>query len=273
MLKRPLFSVIIPTLNEERFLPLLLASLTKQTKKSFEVIVVDGASRDKTVELARSYASKLPSLEVVVSRKAGLPLQRNLGAVKAKGEWLIFVDADSILLPYAMDRLKAFIDEEHPKVFSTWAKPDSSVINDALLTLLVNIYWEATVLMKRPVAPGPFTVISADTFREVGGYDEGHAYNEDVDLGLRLAAKGYMLAMLRESIYVWSMRRIRRESKAKIINQYILSVLPILVFKRPFRHMPGYVMGGQMYNKKKLKLSVLRVYEKKLKLLLRELFA
>jgi glycosyltransferase involved in cell wall biosynthesis len=73
-------SIVIPALNEEHFLPHLLTSLTKQTKSDFEVIVVDGSSTDRTVEVARSFGTKLPKLEVIVSQKASLPLQRNLGA-------------------------------------------------------------------------------------------------------------------------------------------------------------------------------------------------
>ena len=129
------------------------------------------------------------------------------------------------------------------------------------------------MLFKRPGAPGPLTVVRSDVFHAVGGYDESHGFNEDIDLGLRLAERGVILSMVRETLYVWSMRRIRREGKVKVMNQYILSLLPILLFKRPFKHMPGYVMGGHMYNKqKKIQPTVLKMYERKLRALMRELF-
>ena len=270
---KPFLSVIIPTLNEEKFLPKLLASLSQQQVKDLEVIVVDGSSKDRTVEFAKRFTSKIPSLHILVSKTSSLPLQRNMGAHIAKGEWLAFVDADSILLPYFMERIRVFIEEKKPKLFSAWAKVDSDLVNDAIFTLLTNIYWEAAVLFKRPAAPGPLTVVRADIFRSVDGYDETHAFNEDVDLGLRLAARGVILSMVRETLYVWSMRRIRRESKMKIMNQYILSMLPILLFKRPFKHMPGYIMGGHMYTKKKkIRSSMLKTYERKLRDLMHELF-
>lgn len=273
-MKRPFFSIIIPTLNEEQFLPHLLASLAEQSDRNFEVIVVDGSSKDRTVALAKGFSRKLPSLRVLVSKTPSLPLQRNLGAREATGEWLAFIDADSVLLPYFTTRARVFIRDTKPKLFSTWAKSDSDVVNDAIFTLFTNIYWEAAVLFKRPAAPGPLTVVRADVFRSVNGYDETHAYNEDIDLGLRLAERGVILSMLRETLYVWSMRRIRRESKMKIMNQYVLSMLPILLFKRPFKHMPGYIMGGHMYaKKKKIRSSVIKAYERKLKSLIKELFA
>src|SRR3989344_8910763 len=108
------FSIIIPTLNEEKFLPRLLESLARQTAKNFEVIVVDGKSKDKTVERAREFEKKLLHLTVIMSPKASLPLQRNLGAKHAAAPWLAFIDADSVLLPNFIERVSEVIETEHP---------------------------------------------------------------------------------------------------------------------------------------------------------------
>lgn len=276
-MNRPYFSVIIPALNEEKFLPNLLASLAAQTKRNFEVIVVDGHSDDKTVAVAHTFDTALPSLHITRSDKASLPLQRNLGTRNARGQWLVFIDADSVLMPYFMDRLQVYIEAAKPMVFTTWMQPDSDVNNDAIFTLFTNIFIESMIVFKRPFTPGPLTVIAADIFRDVGGYDETHAFNEDVEFGLRLAKRGVTLRILRETLYIWSMRRIRRESKLKLMQQYVLSALPIFFLKRPMKYMPGYVMGGQLYGKKKrIKQSVLVGYERKLKQLkqlMQELFA
>lgn len=272
-MRRPLFSVIIPTLNEEKFLPKLLASLSEQTQKNFEVIVVDGSSKDKTVRVATSYARKFPHLQVIVSKTASLPLQRNLGAKAARGEWFVFVDADSILMPYFVERVQRFIQERQPQFFTTWAQPDSHDVNDAIFTLFTNIYFEGSIKFKRQLAPGPLTLIQSDVFRSIGGYDETHAFHEDVELGLRLASKGIDLMILREALFIYSMRRIRREGKLKVMQQYVASIFPVLLFKHPFKYMPGYIMGGQLYGrKKKINRSVLKVYERKLKQLLKEFF-
>ena len=273
-MKRPYFSVIIPSLNEEKFLPHLLESLAIQTKRNFEVIVVDGKSKDKTIIFAKQFAKRLPSLLVITSAKASLPLQRNLGAAKAKGEWLIFVDADSVLMPYFIERVEAYIQLAKPTVFTTWVQPDSALTSDALFALLSNVYIELTIQLKRPLTPGPLTAIQTRLFRNVGGYDETHAYNEDAEFGLRLARNGMTLSIIPEALYIWSMRRIRREGKLKVMQQYVISALPILFLRRPMKYMPGYIMGGQLYGKKKkINHSVLKVYERKLKQLLKELFA
>ena len=274
MSKKPLFSVIIPALNEEKFLPKLLASLAAQTQKNFEVIVVDGKSRDGTVAIAKGFARKVPGLSVIVSKKASLPLQRNLGAQVASGRWFAFMDADIVCMPYLIDRMEWYIRTESPSVFTTWFQPDSNIVSDAFFTLLANLVLEGSLFIKRPITPGPLTAIRSDVFTSIGGYDESHAFNEDVEFGLRLLKKGFYQTLLRETLYIWSMRRIRNEGKMKYVNQMIVASLPVLFMKQPLKHMPGYIMGGHLYQKKKpIKRSALRRYERKLKQLTKELFA
>jgi glycosyltransferase involved in cell wall biosynthesis len=272
-MKTPTFSVIIPTLNEEKFLPHLLDSLAAQSVQDFEVIVVDGSSKDKTQQIALSYAKKL-TLKVIVSKKASLPLQRNLGAREARGEWYVFVDADSVFLPYFIERSGVFIQNHHSMAFTTWFRPDSEDAKDAVNVLFGNIYTEATVIFKRPLAPGPLTVVHRDAYHSVGGYDEAHAFHEDVDFGLRLGKKGYVLHILKETLYIMSLRRVRKEGMLKVINQHFLGVLPVLFMNRSIKHMPGYIMGGQLYNKRKKPIhqTLLKRYEKQLKQLWKEVF-
>ena len=75
----PYFSVIIPTLNEELYIPNLLTDLTHQKVFNFEVIVVDGKSSDKTKLIVGLFKNKLP-LTFLESSKSNVSLQRNMGA-------------------------------------------------------------------------------------------------------------------------------------------------------------------------------------------------
>ena len=269
-----MYSIIIPTLNEEIFLPNLLKSLVNQTDKNFEVIVVDGSSKDKTVAVAKSFAAKLPTLHVM-STKACLPLQRNEGARHASGEWFIFVDADSVFMPYFMERVTAFITKEHPSVFTTWFRSDSENPKDSIYTLFGDMYLEATILFKKPHAPGPLTLVTRNAYNAVGGYDESHLFHEDVDFGQRLHKAGFPLHLLRETLYVWSLRRFRREGVLKVLNQYIVSILPVVFLNTSWKRMPGYSMGGHPYGKK-IKKSISKTnaqkFQRNLKKLLKEVF-
>src|ERR1035438_5499991 len=99
-----MLSIIIPTVNEERFLPYLLKSLKEQTFNDFEVIVADSNSTDAT----RSIALKSGARVV----KGGLPARgRNNGAKVARGEWLLFLDDDVILPRDFLERTMAEIQK------------------------------------------------------------------------------------------------------------------------------------------------------------------
>ena len=85
-------SIIIPTLNEENYVGKLLDCLCRQTYKDFEVIVVDGNSRDKTISVVEKFRKKL-NLRLIKSER-GVSLQRNVGAKHSKYDRLVFFDAD-----------------------------------------------------------------------------------------------------------------------------------------------------------------------------------
>jgi len=268
-----MFSVIIPTLNEEKFLPHLLDSLVEQTKKDFEVVVVDGSSQDKTVDVARSFTAKLPSLHIVSSTKASLPLQRNLGAKQAKGDWFIFIDADSVVFPHFIERMTQYIGQKKPAFVTTWFRPDSDKAGDAVFALLGNILFEMSIILKRPASPGPLTAVKRSVFFAVGGYDENHDFHEDVDLSLRINKLHIPLTIIPETLYVWSFRRFRKEGTLQVSQKLILSTVPVILFQQAMKRMPGYVMGGQIYAKRKrIKMSMLKNFEEKFKSLVKELF-
>ncbi|MCL4360532.1 glycosyltransferase [Patescibacteria group bacterium] len=273
-MEAPRYSVIIPALNEERFLPTLLASLAIQHERDFEVVVVDGHSRDRTVAVARSFTGKLPSLSVLESPRASLPLQRNIGAERSRGAWLVFADADSVFLPYFLERIRSYIDTEHPVLFTTWFRPDSEVGSDAVLTLLGNLFVEGSILFKRQLSPGPLTIVTREAFGRVGGYDERLSFGEDFDFAQRLAGEKIPMTMLRETLYIWSMRRIRKEGKLRMLQFYAKVSLRALLMKKPPKDVPDYIMGGQLYRKgyrKPKKTSALKKAEKNVQKLVEEI--
>ncbi len=109
----PFFTIIIPTLNEEDYLPLLLLDLTEQTYQNFEVIVVDSYSDDSTIDQSKKFNSEL-NLETVSVSKRNVAYQRNKGVNFAKGEWVIFMDADNRLPDYFLRGIRYQLDR-NPK--------------------------------------------------------------------------------------------------------------------------------------------------------------
>ena len=240
-------SVVIPALNEEKYLPRLLQSLAEQTCRDFDVAVVDGSSRDRTVEVAQSFGGKVPGLNVIVSPKASVPLQRNLGARASRGDWLVFLDSDTQVQPYFIERIRAFIQTAQPKHFTSWFRPDSDGASDAVFTLIANMFIEGSIVVGRPMAPGPLTAVRRDVFELVNGYDESKTFGEDYDLTERLAARGVQLSMLRETLYVLSLRRVRKDGKLRTVGFYGYAGLKVLVTRRNLVNVPSYVMGGHVY--------------------------
>lgn len=271
---KPFFSIIIPALNEEKFLPKLLESLAHQHFTNFEVIVVDGKSKDKTVAIATQFSGKVPNLSVVVADHASLPYQRNFGAERAKGEWFVFIDADTVVFSYTLERLHTYLLSSEESFFTTWFSPDGVDINDVRMTLFAIFFFELSKSMKRAVSPGPFTVVKRSAFAAVNGYDIEHPFLEDQDFSRRMATAGYDLSIIRESLYVWSLRRYRKEGTAKVFQAYTKALLPVLFSKKVPKNMKGYEMGGQIFSRKKksVKKPLLKDTERKMKKLMQEIF-
>ena len=100
---KPLVSVIIPFLNEERFLSEAIESVIHQTYPEWEMILVDDGSSDKSSDIAKAYAcknaDKINYAEHEGHANKGLSASRNLGIYRAKGDFIAFLDADDVWLP------------------------------------------------------------------------------------------------------------------------------------------------------------------------------
>ncbi|MDO8451972.1 MAG: glycosyltransferase family A protein [bacterium] len=272
----PLFTIVIPTFNEEHFLGKLLESLERQSFRDFEVVVSDGGSKDKTVAVARSYQKKLPHLSVLdpkTGEDSSPSRQRNQGATSARGTWLLFIDADSVLLPYALERIAVFTTSGDVTQFTTWFLPDSDVGGDIVLTLLGILLVESSILLKRSMAPGPLTGIARSAFTDVGGYNESIRFAEDYDITQRLERQGNALRILREGLYIYSLRRARKEGRLRFLQIHAKASVYTLFTKKAYRQMPNYILGGHIYTKKpsKKKRFILRKLEIYLKALMKEL--
>ena len=186
-------SIIIPTLNEEKYLPLLLDSLLK-ISAPIDIIVVDGRSEDQTVRVAEEYISAFTgtsSLRVIKSEERGISLQRNMGAAIAKYDLLIFCDAD-VVVPSA---------EVHAKLISVFEKkrfvvaapplfPTEAGIRIHLTATVAYTAQKILILFGKPYFGGAYLMTTKEIFARVGGFDTSLTLAEDVDYSLRAAQLG-----------------------------------------------------------------------------------
>lgn len=269
--KNEQISIVIPTLNEEKFLPKLLQSLSEQSDKNFEVIVVDGMSKDKTVEVARSFEGKISRFTVIQSDTRGVSYQKNIGAKKAEGEWILFIDADSILYPYALDRVRTYIASQHVEFFTPWFSPDASNSSDVSVSLLAIGMYEGGLMMKKPLA-AVFVGVKKERFFEAGTFDETRTFGEDYDLTQKLEKMGVPLFILRETLYVQSFRRYREKGRMKFLQAYAKGIFSVLFTSQSPRNMEGYELGGHIYRqKKKSSSSLAKTFQKGFTKLMKEM--
>ena len=105
-----LVSIIIPTYNSEDYLNQALKSIVNQTFKDIEVLIMDGLSSDKTVEIAEKFKQDLPQIQIYSDKDNGIYDAMNKGIKKAKGEWIYFMGSDDTF--YENKTLQNFKDLE-----------------------------------------------------------------------------------------------------------------------------------------------------------------
>ncbi|MBO5209435.1 MAG: glycosyltransferase family 2 protein [Lachnospiraceae bacterium] len=112
-----LISVIVPVYNGEAYLDRCVQSILMQTYQAWELLIVDGASTDGTSELCKSWEKKDNRIRAFFSEEnKGVSAGRNTGIQEAKGEYLMFLDADDWLMPDCLERLYADIQEKDVQI-------------------------------------------------------------------------------------------------------------------------------------------------------------
>ena len=104
------FSVIIPVYNAERWLDMCINSVRSQSYGDFEVLLIDDGSTDGSRAICESYAAKDDRIKLFCKPNGGVSSARNLGLQYAKGEFVVFVDADDMLVPDTLEICNRYAD-------------------------------------------------------------------------------------------------------------------------------------------------------------------
>ena len=217
-------SIVIPAFNEERLITSCLESISQSlaanAKPEFthEIIVVDNNSTDKTAQLARHADAK-----VVFEPINQIGRARNTGAAAATGDWLLFVDADSLLNPgMVADIIQLIESNKYVGCGSVMHMPDLPWWGTAVIRL-----WTVCSVAFR-WACGALVVCRADAFREVGGFDQTLFAADEISLSQLLKQWGRQhqlkFTILTRHPLVTSSRKIKLYSAGEIVGQ-IFSVL------------------------------------------------
>jgi len=219
-----MLSIIIPTYNEEKYLPKLLQSIKEQNFSDYEIIVADADSTDNTGEIAESYGCKVVT--------GGSPAAgRNNGAKAARGEYLLFLDADVILTErYLESALNEFI-ENNQGIGITQLMPLSERRKDKILHDFANLFMRGVENIK-PHGAGCYGILTTKKLHEeVSGFDETYDFGEDSNY-IEKIGKISSFKVLRKPRLLISTRRLEKEGLATLTRIYAKSTLYDLLGKR-----------------------------------------
>ena len=113
MANTPFFSIIIPMYNSERYIKVCVDSILAQTFKNYEVIIIDDASTDNSVDICQKLYGKNWKIRIIKQKNnGGAGVARNVGLKSARGEYIFFVDSDDAIILNALEKLYNHIDSK-----------------------------------------------------------------------------------------------------------------------------------------------------------------
>lgn len=231
-----MISIVIPTLNEAKHLEETLKNLQAGFRTiPYEIIISDGRSTDETIVIAKKYTNKIVVYQE--KKRQTIAQARNMGAAVAKGEHIVFIDAD-VLIPNAETffsmALKLFSTKRYLVGLSVMigVNADQASLADTFFYCVINRFH---VLMNnilgRGVASGEFQMVEAKAFNEVGGYCESLVATEDYDLFWRLSKIGRTRLEPKLKIF-HSGRRIHKLGWPRLLWLWFTNTMSAIFFRR-----------------------------------------
>ena len=267
-MQSPFFSVVIPTLNEEKALPNLLKDLHQQTFQHFEIHIVDGSSEDKTQQLARTHTTKNVPQTLHLSKKRNVGTQRNVGAKHSMGKYILFLDADSRIPRYFLEGIHYQLVKKPQDIWTTWAKPDSDDPRDIIAIHAMNVFYEAGKSAGLPMAVGACLGCKKSVFAAIHGFDAEIRLGEDYDFVYRAVRHGYRFHIFRDPQFIYSYRRIRHQGHLASLPRvlYSFQILKALLRNQKIIDPTIYPMlGGSFFTKKKTPTKISYMLTKRAK--------
>ncbi len=232
----PKFSIIIPTFNEERAIEKTLQSLKELQGIEYEIIVADSGSTDQTAAIALRYADRVVAYD---DPPKNASRGRNLGASVARGEYLVFIDADVIvedINTFFKVALAEFTQDSklvglvpRIKVF-----PEVCKWSDTVSYAIVNRFFYVTNnIFGGGAGSGELQMIRANVFGNLGGYNEDLYIGEDNELFDRLSKVG-------RTKLIWSLavahpsRRAHAIGWHKLWSEWMFNGISVKIWGKPW---------------------------------------
>ena len=206
----PRVSFCIPTFNNEDTLERCLNSIINQEYPDIEIIIVDGYSKDKTIEIAEKYTDK------IYFDDGPLGSARQTSIEHATGDILALFDAD-IIIPHKKWLLNAIKYFNYSNKVSTVWPMNVAPPNSSMVTRLYFNHWriiiEDRIKKGRGVFGGGNALFLRKYVEEIGGIDRSIHWGEDFELAKKLKERGYQVVYIRDPLYHDTMRSLKEFAK------------------------------------------------------------
>lgn len=181
-----MFSIIVPSYNRKSEIPALLESLTQQTCKAFEVVIVDDHSKEPVV-VEKPYPFKVNVIRNESNQ--GAAESRNIGTRKALGEWLLFLDDDDRFAENKCERVAEVINQ-HPNINFIYHPAKCEMVNEGFSYVTKPIQPQEIsverILLANKIGGMPMVAVKKDLFLKIGGLSTALRSLEDYDFLLKL---------------------------------------------------------------------------------------
>ena len=204
------FSIIVPVYNRPAEVDDLLKSLTAQSCKDFEVLIVEDGSTVKCRDIVEKYVSEIP-VKYFYKENEGRSIARNYGIEHAVGDYFVFFDSDCVIPADYFNVLKTALEQNYVDCFGG---PDAAhesfsdiqkAINFSMTAFLTTGGIRGGKVQLEKFVPRSFNMgYSRRVWQAVGGFRE--MFSEDIDMSMRIRKAGFSIALEREA-YVYHKRR------------------------------------------------------------------
>jgi glycosyltransferase involved in cell wall biosynthesis len=210
---RPDISLVIPAFNEEKNLPRLFETIKNQDfKGTFEIIVVDNNSTDKTAQVAKKLGAR-----VVKEKVQGIGPAKNRGCLEAKGEILAICDADNLLPPNWLSTIWENFSKSKGIVAVS-----GSVFIFGIPKIFSCLFWFFYLIFLKIFKrlEGCNMAFRKDAFLKVGGFTKGVKFGENIDISEKLKKVGKIFVNHKLFVY-FSPRRYQKQGWIKGLFPYL----------------------------------------------------
>ena len=200
--KCPFFSIVIANYNSGLYIEQAIQSILSQSCDDFELIIVDGGSSDNSVDVIQKYNSKISWW--VSERDKGQSDAFNKGFAHATGRYLTWLNADDLLLPGVLEKVKRFVEKRQS---ADWIAINTSYIDKNNIVLSCGTCTDFSNLILRHANVedvGPSSFFTQELFAKCGPFDINNHYTMDADLWQRFVNEGYRY--LRVPGWGWAFR-------------------------------------------------------------------